>query len=343
MGARGPSGRGVAFMLVGTLMAALLVSLGAATIGQSASDPSTTGSIVVDGIPADFVAAYQRASDRFQLGADGWSYLAGIGEVESDHGRSTAAGVHSGQNFHGCCAGPMQIHNGFGSGGGTWGAYAVDGNGDGRLDIYDIADAAPTAARYLRASGAPGDWPSAIFAYNHSQNYVAQVLELASRYRTVARPVTPATGTEIGGDGQWLVDVPGFPGERCDARIVADVVAITRAFGLTLTDCFGGAPHARDGEHPLGLATDLVPVDGDWSRTRRAAVAFGWQPGCAASGCGGRGPLRVVLYNGYPGHGDPAHSATPHLHLSWQHTPAAPFTRAATVRVLLARQPEAQP
>ena len=37
-----------------------------------------------------------------------WSVLAGIGKVESDHGRSDAPGVHSGANFAGA-EGPMQF------------------------------------------------------------------------------------------------------------------------------------------------------------------------------------------------------------------------------------------
>jgi hypothetical protein len=315
---------------------AAFASLGAAVVGQGVASPVEP--VGVEGIPDEFLVAYQQGAARFELGPGGWSFLAAIGKVESDHGRSSAAGVRSGQNFHGCCAGPMQFHNGFGTGSGTWGAYSVDGNGDGRRDIYDIADAAPAAARYLKASGAPADWPGAVYAYNHDRAYVTRVLQLAAEYRAAATP-----GTAVGRDTGWLVEVPGFPGERCDARIVADVVAITSRFGLRLTDCFGGAPHARDGEHPLGLAADLVPVDGDWNRTLRAAVAAGWSPACAASGCPGRGPLHVVLYNGFPGHGDPAHTRTPHLHLSWQHAPAAPFSRAAWVRVLLTRSPEARP
>ena len=59
---------------------------------------------------------------------------------------------------------------------------------------------------------------------------------------------------------------------------------------------------------------------------------------CAATGCPGRGPFRVVLYNGYPGHGDPRHSRIPHIHLSWQHAPAQPFTPAAWVRALTPAQ-----
>src|SRR4051812_9506666 len=35
-----------------------------------------------------------------------WQLLAGIGKVESNHGRSSAPGVRSGVNRFGCCAGP---------------------------------------------------------------------------------------------------------------------------------------------------------------------------------------------------------------------------------------------
>ena len=43
----------------------------------------------------------------------------------------------------------------------TWDSYGVDGNRDGRRSPYDPADAIPAAARYLRASGAPGGLPRA--------------------------------------------------------------------------------------------------------------------------------------------------------------------------------------
>jgi Transglycosylase SLT domain len=329
---RGRRAHGTGFVVAGALATATLFSSLAVAVVGGTTQPIEGPASVAD-IPPAYLAAYEAAATRFRLGPDGWSYLAGIGEVESDHGRSSAPGVTSGQNSYGCCAGPMQINNDFGAGTGTWGEYGVDGDGDGRLDIYDIADAAATAARYLQASGAPADWHHAIFAYNHDQGYVATVLEWAARYRATIQPEV-ASRVEAGAGG-WLAAVPGFPGERCDARIVPDVVALTAEFGLRLTACFGGPPHAVDGEHPLGLAADLVPVDGDWNRTLRLAETFGWSPSCATSGCSGRGPFRVILYNGYPGHGDPAHSATPHLHLSWQHAPAAPFSRAAWVRVLL--------
>ena len=51
----------------------------------------------------------------------------------------------------------MQIHNGFGSGRGTWGAFKVDGDADGNVDIYDADDAGATAARYA-GRARPSGW-----------------------------------------------------------------------------------------------------------------------------------------------------------------------------------------
>ena len=324
---------GVALATVLTFLALAVACLvvGALASAVVGPGPLATSGPVAD-IPPDYLAAYTSASRRFELEPDGWSYLAAVGKVESDHGRSTAPGVTSGQNAHGCCAGPMQLHNGFGSGGGTWGQYKIDGDGDGRLVIYDVDDAAATGARYLRAAGAPADWRSALYAYNHAGWYVDQVTEQAAMYRRLAQP-PPAPVASPG--ATWLAPLPGFPGERCDARIVPDVIALVRAFGLSVSDCFGGAPHALHGEHPLGLAIDAAPADGDWRRTDALARAAGWTPACAARGCPDAGPFRAVLYNGYPGHGDPRHSARPHLHVSWRHGEAAPFSRAPWVQTVL--------
>jgi hypothetical protein len=315
----------------GILGATMLAGFGGTVLKDSPAAPPFT----VAEIPAPYLVAYRAASDAFELGSDGWSYLAAIGKIESDHGRSSASGVHTGQNSHGCCAGPMQIHNGFGAGTGTWGVYKVDGDLDGRTDIYDPDDAAATAANYLRASGAPEDWRAAAYAYNHAHWYVADVVRQAADYRAqAAAPVASQTVGPVAANG-WLAPIPGFPGERCDRRIVRDVVHLLRNYRLTLTDCFGGAPHELDGEHPLGLAVDVAPADGDWNRTMRLATDAGWSPACARSGCPGRGPFRVVLYNGYPGHGDPRFASVPHLHLSWQHGEAPPFSPAPWIRTVL--------
>jgi Transglycosylase SLT domain len=59
--------------------------------------------------------------------------------------------------------------------------YGVDGNRDGRRDIYDPADAIPSPANYLRAllRSAEGNIPQAVFGYNHSPAYVNDVLARA--------------------------------------------------------------------------------------------------------------------------------------------------------------------
>jgi membrane-bound lytic murein transglycosylase B len=66
--------------------------------------------------------------------------------------------------------------------------FAVDGNGDGLVSLYDPADAIASAANYLVSHG----WRPAltrqqqrqvIWAYNHSAAYIDAVLFLADRVR----------------------------------------------------------------------------------------------------------------------------------------------------------------
>ena len=80
-----------------------------------------------------------------------WRFLAAIGGQESDHGRNPAADRVN----HAGCVGPMQIGVG-GDCGDFLSAWGMDGDGDGRVDPRDPADAIATAARGLReGKGAP--------------------------------------------------------------------------------------------------------------------------------------------------------------------------------------------
>jgi len=60
--------------------------------------------------------------------------------------------------------------------------YGVDANNDGRKDPYNPVDAICAAARYLKAAGAEEDLYQAIFAYNHADWYVDEVLLYAKQY-----------------------------------------------------------------------------------------------------------------------------------------------------------------
>jgi hypothetical protein len=68
----------------------------------------------------------------------------------------------------------------------TWKGWGMDANGDGKASPYNSVDAIFSTARYLRANGAPGNYRRAIFAYNHADWYVNQVLSLSRKFRTAA-------------------------------------------------------------------------------------------------------------------------------------------------------------
>jgi hypothetical protein len=132
-------------------------------------------------IPADYLATYRAAASRYCPGLS-WTILAGIGKVESDHGRARLPGVHSGWN-HAGAAGPMQFGIGKGRAGNAWARFGRDDDHDGRVSVYNPGDAIPAAARYLCDAGAPHRLDAALYAYNPSLAYVALVKRWAACYR----------------------------------------------------------------------------------------------------------------------------------------------------------------
>jgi hypothetical protein len=151
-------------------------------------------------IPPDYLGWYITAAKRCP--ALTWQLLAGIGKVETNHGRTNAPGVHTGINTFGCCSGPMQfnIRNGPPS---TWDTYG-DGN---PTHVYQPQYAIPAAANKLctdalatpqsvhhdpcpTVAGTPAQH-AAVHAYNHACWYVHQVLSIATRYTTQPPTTTP--------------------------------------------------------------------------------------------------------------------------------------------------------
>ncbi len=112
--------------------------------GGAARWPAPTATARAD-IPAGYLELY-RASAKQHCPGLSWAILAGVGKVESNHGRANLPGVRSGLNSAGCCAGPMQFNLTDGPPS-TWATY-------GHGSPYDPRDAIPAAARKLCAGGA---------------------------------------------------------------------------------------------------------------------------------------------------------------------------------------------
>lgn len=110
--------------------------------------------------PAYLIPIYKQAGHRYHVP---WSVLAAINQIETDYGQNLSVSSAG-------ALGWMQFMPA------TWQEWGVDADHDGYTNPYSPQDAIFAAARYLQASGAEQDLARAIFAYNHADWYVAEVL-----------------------------------------------------------------------------------------------------------------------------------------------------------------------
>ncbi len=124
------------------------------------------------GRPGSYLQLFRESAARYCPRLP-WTVLAAIGQIESGDG--TNVGPSSAGAL-----GPMQFLPS------TWAVWGTDGFGQtGPPDIMNPYDAVPSAARLLCADGAAAGGAglrAAIFAYNHAQWYVNEVLALAAEY-----------------------------------------------------------------------------------------------------------------------------------------------------------------
>jgi murein DD-endopeptidase MepM/ murein hydrolase activator NlpD len=174
------------------VLAAVLATSASAAL-PSAETPNGPGDIVtpfdLSAPPAvpeqrsyeQLLALWQAAGAAYGVP---WQVLAAINKIETNFGENmgpSSAGA----------VGWMQFMPD------TWRRWGTDGNGDGVADPWNPEDGVYSAARYLAAAGASSDLPRAVFAYNHAQWYVDDVLELAGLFggELVAATPTPAAPT----------------------------------------------------------------------------------------------------------------------------------------------------
>jgi cell wall-associated NlpC family hydrolase len=217
----------------------------AAQGGQPPGSPEARNSI-----PATFLALFQATGRKYGIP---WVILAGIGKVESDDGRSSLPGVHSGANSFGA-AGPMQIGIG-GAAGNQWGGapvhpaservsgVATGADGDGIASVYDPADAIAGAAKYLLEHGVLDNPASAIFAYNHSGSYVHLVLSLADSYTRGGFTVSAVSADSVPGC------LPGVS-QVADQKGLGQALNGTVATAISFAEAQLGKPYQWGGTGP---------------------------------------------------------------------------------------------
>ena len=194
-----------------------LEAVGDERISDKGVDLAAISAIESYDVPAAAMRAYRNAADEMASTMPGcqlpWTLLAGIGRVESDHGRYGGSvlgedglprpairgvalngvgpvaaiadsddGEWDGDAVWDRAVGPMQFIPT------TWAGSGRDGDGDGEQNPNDIDDAALAAAYYLcPSSGSLLDdatLSAAIYSYNHSDYYVALVKAFMVGYET---------------------------------------------------------------------------------------------------------------------------------------------------------------
>jgi cell wall-associated NlpC family hydrolase len=177
---RGALTGGAALLLLPAL------ALAAVSGGINLTTPSQTA---VAEIPPTYLLLYQEAGLGFDVP---WPVLAGIGKVECDHGRNPdpACWKHGAEDAAGA-GGPMQFLAS------TWQQYGLSASGTGTPDRWSPGDAIVSAANFLKQNGVPDHIEQAVFAYNHSQAYVQQVLAWANLYANTynANPTAAANAS----------------------------------------------------------------------------------------------------------------------------------------------------
>jgi len=138
------------------------------TIAPFGPAPIGVPNFVIDSfeIPPFLLPIYQACGTEYGIP---WEVLASINKIE------TAFGTNTNVSSAGA-VGWMQFLPS------SWEQFGLDANGDGKKDPYNPVDAICAAAHYLKLAGGDKDLYQAIFAYNHADWYVQEVLLYARAY-----------------------------------------------------------------------------------------------------------------------------------------------------------------
>ena len=212
----------------------ILLMLDPSSQAACSGTPTGPGPTSVPGIPTNLLPIFEGAGQQFQLGNDGWAYLAALNNAESTFGTSQLPGVHSGSNSAGA-AGPMQIGIG-GAATDNWDTIVGQippglPGGTQPPRRYNETDAVYGGAALLKKWGAPGNWQAALVAWNNYPPEIAQVTQLVAQYTNTgqgkagATPVTTTSTTPVPAGGQGCVPVSGPTTPGAVARVLPNGLA----------------------------------------------------------------------------------------------------------------------
>ena len=248
-------------------------------------------------IPAGIKTLYLAAASRYRVP---WALLAGVGMEETAHGRNTGTSSAGARGL-------MQFMPG------TWKTYGTDGNDDGRATITNDADSIVSAARFLAATGArtTAGIRKALYAYNHANWYVNDVLFYAHRYATSSAgesgaPATESAACDPASDpgGEDPGPAPGEPGGSCPpsgsaaerglAATTLRALRCTKQAFPWIRSMGGVGSRPNKSDHPGGHAVDyMIPA---WNTT--AGRARGWQLAHWLQANAARLRVKYVIFNG---------------------------------------------
>lgn len=186
-------------------------------------------------IPATALRAYQEAASTVTVtnGCElDWTLLAGLGSVESDHGRIADPN------------GPFHFTAK------AWDVYGTDGDGDDVRDVQDIDDAAAAAAVFLCATGKnlsnTDGQRAALALFVRNGAVVDEAMAAAGRYgQALLQPAPRFTTQQVAAKASGSAGTTASVADTCHAALTAAGAADVDSLVALCAATFAGQSPAQ--------------------------------------------------------------------------------------------------